>query len=134
VARSSLIRASDADRDAVAERLRIAAVEGRLEPHELEERLHTALRARTYGELDLVLSDLPRRTPAPRQRPGPTATGVVLALAVRLVVLTLVLAALIAAFAVTAAWWILGLVVWLSLRSRRSCAGWHRPPHARRVY
>jgi Flp pilus assembly protein TadB len=131
VARSSLIRASDADRDAVAERLRQAAVEGRLEPAELEERLHTALRARTYGELDPLLADLPRRTP-PRRRQTVSTASVVLAIAVRLIVVLLVLAALAVALFASAVWWLVALVVWLSLRSRRSCAGWHRPP--RRVY
>ena len=134
MARSSSLRASDADRDAIAERLRQAAVEGRLEPHELEERLHTALRARTYAELDPLVGDLPRRTPS-RSRPAAPSAGLVPAIAVRLVVLVLVVAALAAALAVTAAWWLLGLVVWLTLRSRHSCSGWqHRPARPRRVY
>ena len=131
MARSSSLRASDADRDAVAERLRQAAVEGRLEPHELEQRLHVALRARTWGELDRLLVDLPRRSVTREHRSAPVA-GLLLAIAVRLIVVVLVVAALAAALAVTAAWWLIGLLVWLSLRSRRSC--WHRPPRARRVY
>ena len=49
MARQTALRASDADRDAVAERLRQAAVEGRLDPDELEQRLHTALRAGRTG-------------------------------------------------------------------------------------
>ena len=57
--RRASIRASDADRERVAERLRDAAAEGRILAHELEERLAKALRARTYGELDDVVSDLP---------------------------------------------------------------------------
>src|SRR4051812_50015005 len=64
----SSLRASDADRDAVAERLRRAAVEGRLEPDELEERLHSALRARTYGELERLLNDLPSKPVAWERR------------------------------------------------------------------
>jgi hypothetical protein len=59
VNRRSTIRASDDDRERVAERLRQAAGEGRLLAHELEERLGKALRARTYGELDEVVWDLP---------------------------------------------------------------------------
>ena len=56
-------------------------------------------------------------------------------MAVRLVVTLLIVAALMFAFAVTAAWWLLGLIVWVTVRStRRSCGGWHRPPRARRVY
>jgi len=134
MARSASLRASDADRDAVAERLRQAAIEGRLEPHELEERLHTALRARTYSELDRLVSDLPRRSPPPRPRPATGLAAVLLAGMVRVFVVLLVLAALLTALAVTAAWWLVGLAVfWLSMHSRRSCAGWHRPP-TRRVY
>jgi Domain of unknown function (DUF1707) len=56
-------RAADADRDAVAERLRIAAGEGRIEPWELEERLGQAYRAKTYGELATLLADLPTSPP-----------------------------------------------------------------------
>src|SRR5918995_7348660 len=144
MARSASLRASDADRDAVAERLRQAAVEGRLEPHELEERLHVALRARTYAELDRLVEDLPRRA-APRPRPAAPTGGLVLAMAVRIAVLLVVVSALMVAFAVTAAWWLLGLIVWLALRSRRShwssyscwsrhsCSGWQRQARIRRV-
>jgi hypothetical protein len=52
-------RASDADRDAVAERLRLAAGEGRIEPWELDERLSQAYGARTYGQLAALMADLP---------------------------------------------------------------------------
>lgn len=52
-------RAADADRDAVADRLREAAGEGRLTLEELEERLEVAFTAKTYGELDRVVADLP---------------------------------------------------------------------------
>jgi Domain of unknown function (DUF1707)/Domain of unknown function (DUF4190) len=55
----SIVRASDADRERVADRLRQAATEGRLTAEELEERLHHAFSARTYGELDSVVADLP---------------------------------------------------------------------------
>ncbi len=53
------MKASDSDREQVAERLRRATGDGRLFSHELEERLAAALRARTYGELDAVVADLP---------------------------------------------------------------------------
>ena len=62
------MRASDADREYAAERLRDAAAEGRLRAEELEHRLETALSARTYGELNAVLSDLPRDPATPRRR------------------------------------------------------------------
>jgi Domain of unknown function (DUF1707)/2TM domain len=53
------LRASDADRELTAERLRTAAVEGRLTPEELEQRLEAALAGGTYGELELLVADLP---------------------------------------------------------------------------
>jgi hypothetical protein len=61
-------RASDAEREAVAERLRDAAGDGRLDPDELEERLEAAYSARTHGELVPLTSDLPERAPAPPGR------------------------------------------------------------------
>ena len=57
------IRAADADREAVAERLRIAATEGRIEPWELDDRLGRAYRAKTYGDLETLLADLPAQPP-----------------------------------------------------------------------
>jgi Domain of unknown function (DUF1707) len=56
-------RAGDADRDAVAELLRIAATEGRINLSELEERLGQLNQAKTYGDLDALLADLPRAEP-----------------------------------------------------------------------
>ena len=67
MARRSILRASDADREQVADRLRKAASEGRLLAEELEQRLGAALSARTYGELDQLVADLPEeRLPARR--------------------------------------------------------------------
>jgi hypothetical protein len=51
--------ASDADRDAAADRLRRAAGEGRLQPDELEQRVAAAYRARTVGDLAALTADLP---------------------------------------------------------------------------
>lgn len=53
------LRASHADRDRVAEALRVAAGDGRLSPEELDERLERALTARTYAELAALTADLP---------------------------------------------------------------------------
>ncbi|MEW2509254.1 DUF1707 domain-containing protein [Streptomyces sp. NPDC046870] len=53
------LRASDADRDRVAEVLRDALAEGRLDMAEFDERLEAAYRARTYGELAPLTRDLP---------------------------------------------------------------------------
>ena len=53
------MRAADSDREAVAERLREAAGDGRLTIDELEERLEAAYGARTYGQLEALVHDLP---------------------------------------------------------------------------
>lgn len=53
------LRASDADRERVAEILRDALAEGRLDMEEFEERLDATYRARTYGELTPITRDLP---------------------------------------------------------------------------
>ncbi|MEV7415577.1 DUF1707 domain-containing protein [Streptomyces sp. NPDC089919] len=58
-------RAADSDREAVAERLRLAAGEGRLETAELTERLELAYAARTYAELAELVVDLPADGTAP---------------------------------------------------------------------
>jgi hypothetical protein len=57
--RASELRASHADRDAVIEKLRVAAGDGRLTAEELDERLEIAFSAKTYGELAKLTSDLP---------------------------------------------------------------------------
>ncbi|MEW2161897.1 DUF1707 domain-containing protein [Streptomyces sp. NPDC007084] len=53
------LRASDADRERVAEKLRDALAEGRLDMEEFEERLEATYKARTYGELAPITRDLP---------------------------------------------------------------------------
>jgi hypothetical protein len=58
------IRASDADRDRVVEALRDHAAVGRLTTEELEERTDRALAAKTAGELNRLLYDLPRLAPS----------------------------------------------------------------------
>jgi Domain of unknown function (DUF1707) len=63
-------RASDAEREAAADRLRTAAAEGRLDPDELEERLAAAYGARTIGELVPLTADLPVGPAAEPPRPG----------------------------------------------------------------
>ncbi len=78
------MRASDADRERVAQLLHEAAGEGRLTLDELQERLDTVYAARTYGQLEPVLSDLPsvghgtvvptgEHAPARRYSPEPGA-------------------------------------------------------------
>src|SRR5687767_10245747 len=116
MSRYDSLRASDADRDAVTERLREAAGEGRLEPDELEERVDRALRARTYGELARLVADLPGPPNTASQRPGRRTmvvarsallgAGLVAAVTVALAVVAVVLV-------LTAAWWLACVVFWL---------------------
>jgi Flp pilus assembly protein TadB len=100
VAQRAGLRASDADRERVAERLRHAAGEGRLLAHELEERLATALRAQTYGELDAVVSDLPGSRVAKRPRSASLARAHPIAAAIVVVAAAIVVLAAVA-FVVT---------------------------------
>ena len=65
------IRASDADRDKVAERLREALAEGRLTPVEHEERIDTLYKAKTMGELKPITEDLPTSGEGLASRPNP---------------------------------------------------------------
>lgn len=53
------MRAADSDRQVVADKLKTALDEGRLDLHEYDERLQAAYAAKTYGELDRLLTDLP---------------------------------------------------------------------------
>jgi hypothetical protein len=56
-------RAGDADRERVAERLRVALEEGRLNLDEYDERLRHVYAARTYSDLDTLIADIPGVTP-----------------------------------------------------------------------
>lgn len=64
------IRVSHADRDRVAEQLRVAAGDGRLTMEELDERLEQALNARTGSELAVLTTDLPATMAAGTLVPG----------------------------------------------------------------
>jgi uncharacterized protein DUF1707 len=63
------LRASDADRERVAEILREAAGDGRLSLEELDERLDAVYAAKTYAELEPITRDLP--TPGIPNVPAP---------------------------------------------------------------
>jgi hypothetical protein len=84
------LRASDADRELVANVLREAAGDGRLTMDELDERLDAVYAAKTYAELEPITHDLPdagtEQAPAPssaaRRDPArfggtPTSSGAV---------------------------------------------------------
>ncbi|MGQ0838356.1 DUF1707 SHOCT-like domain-containing protein [Actinokineospora sp.] len=69
------MRASDADRERFAKALHDAMSEGRLSVTELEERLDQLYTAKTFGELEPLVRDLPGQqvVPAPLPRPQPLA-------------------------------------------------------------
>jgi hypothetical protein len=121
--RRSTLRASDLDREHVAERLHRAAAEGRLFAEELEERLARALRARTLGELDALTTDLPGTV---ARRPGLSPIAKV---GVAVVVATVAVAVIaLAVLAVTGllAGWLVWMVVAYFVFGRR-----HRHRHRR---
>jgi hypothetical protein len=59
------LRASDHDRERVAEVLRAAVAEGRLDLDEMDQRLGALYAARTYADLELLVRDLPGPSSAP---------------------------------------------------------------------
>jgi hypothetical protein len=134
VGRRSNLRASDADREQVAERLRQATAEGRLLAEELDQRLGTLFRARTYGELDALVADLPSGAPArARSRPlarirhVPTPALVVLVpMALAIAIAAIVIVATVFAF-----WALMVTIAWLACGHRRA----YYPPmrHYRRT-
>ncbi|MFI7598476.1 DUF1707 domain-containing protein [Actinoplanes sp. NPDC049681] len=65
------MRAGDAERQAVADKLKLALDEGRLDLHEYDERLQRAYGAKTFGELDGLTADLPGTIPAQRAQMAP---------------------------------------------------------------
>ncbi|MER5678067.1 MULTISPECIES: DUF1707 SHOCT-like domain-containing protein [Streptomyces] len=67
------IRASDADRDRIADILREAMAEGRLTAEEHAERVDLVYRAKTVGELEPLVQDLP--APGGTARQGSPAYG-----------------------------------------------------------
>lgn len=79
------IRAADNDRERVASRLQEALEEGRLTLGDYDERLKDVYAARTFGDLDRVLADLPApargehsqvaRVPPSRHEPNPRLPG-----------------------------------------------------------
>ncbi|WP_326738467.1 DUF1707 SHOCT-like domain-containing protein [Streptomyces sp. NBC_01022] len=80
-AEPDVIRASDADRDRIADILREAMAEGRLTADEHAERVDSVYRAKTVGELEPLVRDLPtpggvtRAAGAPYDRTPEMPTG-----------------------------------------------------------
>jgi len=72
------LRASDADRERIVQLLREHHAEGRLDVDEFHERFNAAYEAKTLGELDALLADLPAidlyRLPSAGLRPAPVGS------------------------------------------------------------
>ena len=131
-------RAGDADRDRTADLLKEAHAAGYLTLEETDERLGTALAARTRGELDRLVADLPPEwrarqergqpsaEPPPRQRQRPTLPAEVVWLVPLVMVITgvILLAVLSRGF-----WFFPWPLLWIFFFAfgRRGRAGW-RPP------
>ena len=134
------LRASDADRERVAERLRQAATEGRLLTDEFEQRLEASFSARTYAQLDAVLADLPGRRLAAPGNPRELAwvrPALVAAIAVPVAVVVMI-AVVFVVTGVFAGWMLWLLAGWWFFgrrrrrfygpryaRSSRACGGWY---------
>lgn len=137
MARRSSLRASDADRDGVAERLREATVEGRLAAHELEERLGRVFAARTYGELEVTVADLPSTARARRRPASRRAIGLLRAHpALLLLAIPVLLIAVATLIAITVLWAVISLLVLLAgrrglpySRGAFGCTPWRGRPH-----
>lgn len=113
MAKRGSLRASDADREQVAEQLRRGAAEGRLRTDELEQRLGAAFSALTYGELDPLIADLPHS--AARRRTTRVPLAVIIAgsaaiIAIAILILAVMAVVLIATglFALWPLWLIIG--------------------------
>jgi|SRR5947208_14114983 len=111
---AAALRAADADRDATADQLRRAHVEGRLETAELEDRLELCYAAKTYGELDATIADLPRQREHEHEH---ERTRSYRPRGVRLVPIVAVIVALaITSHAIWLLWW---LAIFAFVRARR---------------
>jgi len=69
------MRAGDRDRQAVAEKLKIALDEGRLDLGEYDERLQRTYSAKTYGDLQGLVTDLPGTIPLQHSQVQPVGSG-----------------------------------------------------------
>jgi hypothetical protein len=138
MSRRATLKASDADREHIAERLRKAAAEGRLLTEELEHRLGAAFSARTYGELEPLVADLPRDV-VPRRRQSPSVPPVAVAVGVLLlmpVVVAVVISLMVLVASMFALWAVVAVIVmWMFGRRPPAFPGryymrhWHAHAH-----
>jgi hypothetical protein len=88
------MRASDAERDAIVADLGQHFQDGRLDHAEFDQRVTAALAARTRGQLDTLLADLPPAAAAPaservpQRQPGPPRVLALLPLALAVLFIT----------------------------------------------
>lgn len=125
MSRHGALRASDADRDQIVDRLHKAATEGRIASDELEQRVSQALKAQTYGELEATVADLPgprrsRSGQIQRQRTaGQWAVSAVRANPALLLFVIPVLAVTLAMVVAATAVWAVLMVVMMLVGGRR---------------
>jgi fatty acid desaturase len=112
MARRSALRASDEDRDRVADRLRHAAGEGRLLTEELEERLGAVFSSRTYGELEAVVFDLPAPRDEDRHK-TPLWVKATLALAIVMAVIAVLAVVALVVIGLAGAWLLWVFFAWM---------------------
>lgn len=127
--RNPHLRAADADRERIAERLRKSHAEGRLDLGEFQQRLERCYEAKTFGELDELVRDLPRQDAQDeRHTSGWFAPLRLMPLAPILIALVLVLA--VAGHHIFWIWIPLLFLFWRMSwgRRRRSWAGPRRGP------
>lgn len=70
------LRVTNQDREQVVEHVKAAYAEGRLDKHEMDERLHLAMTARTHADLIPIMNDLYGSRPVYVPRPPAYTPGV----------------------------------------------------------
>ena len=130
--RNPNLRAADADRERTAARLRESHAEGRLDMDEFQQRLERCYQAKTVGELDELMRDLPRHDEH-AERPslgGHRQSGSRLALLAAIVIALIVISAAIGHHRFWL-WIPLVFLFWRMSwwRRRRSWAGARRGPN-----
>jgi Domain of unknown function (DUF1707) len=120
------LRASDADRDATADRLRQHHTDGRIDPEEFQERLDRCFAAKTVGELAELTRDLPDDSARHRAR-GRTGFGLLGSLRmIPIVPIILAIVAIHLIVGVASGLWILFPLLFLVrvMMFRRGFRGW----------
>lgn len=130
--RDPSIRAADADRERTGERLRQAHAEGRLDVNEFQQRLERCYEAKTFGELDELVRDLPRQEQQIERPPHASSLlRPLLSVPVAPILIALLLVTAAGAHHIFWMWIPLLFVVWRisARRRRRWVAGPRRGPN-----